>query len=291
LTSLFDVQIGSGPSAFISECLPDMNAFNNRACMTIPLYRDSARTRTNVTTGILNVISKGYRKTVTAEDLFSYAYAVLVNPGYVNMFWEELSTPGPRLPVTKNATLFRKVADLGHKLIWLHTFGNRMVPKGKRAGEVPQGKVRCLKAISQTEKAYPEEIAYRTASKEIEFGTGRFGPVEPEIWEFEVSGLKVVQSWLAHRRRSGAGKRSSPLDKIRPTMWTAQLTEEFLEMLWVLQHTVALYPDLQRLLDEAAKGDCFLASDFPQPTAAERKAPQIPDQRRAPNHEQAEMAL
>ena len=72
-----------------------------------------------------------------------------------------------------------------------------MVPKGKRAGEVPQGKARCLKAIPQTEMAYPEEFSYSAASKEIQFGAGRFGPVAPEIWEFEVSGLKVVQSWLA----------------------------------------------------------------------------------------------
>jgi hypothetical protein len=94
---------------------------------------------------------------------------------------------------------------------------------------------------------------------------------------------------LAYRRRSGAGKRSSPLDEIRPPVWTAQLTDQFLEMLWVLEHTVALYPDLQRLLEEIVKGDCFLASDFPQPTAIEREVPQVLGQRQARDTKQEVM--
>jgi hypothetical protein len=291
LTSLFDVQIGIGPSAFVSECIPDMNAFNNRACMTIPLYRNFSATEANVTNDFLSVISKILKQTVMPEDLFAYCYAILAHPSYVETFWEELSTPGPRIPITKKTALFGKVVEMGRKLIWLHTFGNRMVPKGKRAGEVPQGKARCLKGIPQTEAAYPEGFSYSAASKEIQFGAGRFGPVAPEVWEFEVSGLKVVQSWLAYRRRSGAGRRSSLLDQIRPTIWTAQLNDQFLELLWVLEHTVAFHRDLQHLLEKIVKGDCFLASDLPQPIAGEREAPQIPGQRRAPDQLQAEISF
>jgi hypothetical protein len=62
-----------------------------------------------------------------------------------------------------------------------------------------------------------------------------------------------------------------------------------LEMLWVLEHTVAIYPDLQRLLEEIVKGDCFLASDFPQPAAIEREAPQVLGQRQARDTKQEVM--
>jgi hypothetical protein len=290
LTSMLSEAIGTGAAGVATDLFPDLHCFSGRGAKDIlPLWRTAEATQANITAGVLDRLKVAYRHQVKAEDFFAYAYAVLANPGYVKVFWEELSTPGPRLPVTKNASLFDKASKLGCKLIWLHTFGNRMVPKGKRAGEVPQGKVRCLKAIPQTEMAYPEEFSYSAASKEIQFGTGRFGPVAPEIWEFEVSGLKVVQSWLAYRRRSGAGKRSSPLDKIRPAVWTAQLTEQFLEMLWVLEHTVALYPDLQCLLEEIVKGDCFLASDFPQPTTIEREAPHVPGQRKAGDTKQEVM--
>ena len=67
-------------------------------------------------------------------------------------------------------------------------------------------------------------------------GEGVFGPVRPEVWEFSVSGFQVVQHWLAHRMKKGAGKKSSPLDKIRPAAW--QFDEELLDLLWVLEHTV-----------------------------------------------------
>lgn len=49
--------------------------------------------------------------------------------------------------------------------------------------------------------------------------------------------------------KDGAGRRSSPLDEIRPERWTPAFTEEFLELLWVLEATVAKYPALESLLD------------------------------------------
>ena len=70
-----------------------------------------------------------------------------------------------------------------------------------------------------------------------------------------------------------AGKKMSPLDEIRPERWTARVSDEFLELLWVLEATLAMEPDLAAVLDKAVSGPCFAASDLPQPTAAERKAP------------------
>jgi hypothetical protein len=59
-------------------------------------------------------------------------------------------------------------------------------------------------------------------------GNSRFGPVTPEVWEFEVSGLKVVQSWLGYRMKKRARKKSSLLDDIRPERWTARMSDESL---------------------------------------------------------------
>lgn len=52
--------------------------------------------------------------------------------------------------------------------------------------------------------------------------------MRPEVWEFSVSGFKVLQSWLAYRMQKGAGKKSSPLDKIRPAAW--RFDEELLDL-------------------------------------------------------------
>jgi hypothetical protein len=81
-------------------------------------------------------------------------------------------------------------------------------------------------------------------------GEGAFAPVAQEVFEFEVSGLKVVQSWLNYRmRRPRNVRRSSPLDEIRPERWTAEFTGELLNVLWILEATIATYPAQRNLLE------------------------------------------
>jgi len=104
-------------------------------------------------------------------------------------------------------------------------------------------------------------------------GDGRCGPVAPEVWEFEVSGLKAVQSWLGYRMKKRAGKKSSLLDDVRPERWTARMSDEFLELLWVLESTLAMEPELEKALDKVVAGLCFTAAERPTPKPEERKAP------------------
>jgi hypothetical protein len=49
------------------------------------------------------------------------------------------------------------------------------------------------------------------------------------------------------------GRRSSPLDEIRPEKWTGQFTTELLELLWVLEATLAEYPRQAELLAAIVK--------------------------------------
>jgi hypothetical protein len=175
--------------------------------------------------------------------------------------------------VTKDGATFARAAKLGRKLIWLHTYAERFRGDDERGDEIPPGAARIVKGVSDSPAKYPEAYAYDPAKGEITVGDGRFGPVAPEVWDFEVSGLKVVQSWLGYRMKKRAGKKSSPLDEIRPERWTARMSDEFLELLWVLEATLAMEPDLAAVLEKVVSGPCFAASDLPQPTDAERKAP------------------
>ena len=106
-------------------------------------------------------------------------------------------------------------------------------------------------------------------------GAGTFGPVEPDVWSFDVSGLEVLKSWLSYRMKGGAGRRSSPLNEIRPERWTAELTEELLELLWVLEATVDLLPVLAANLEAIVRGPVFLGSELPVPSPAERQQPTV----------------
>ena len=107
----------------------------------------------------------------------------------------------------------------------------------------------------------------------LRVGEGEFAPVPPEVYEFEVSGLKVVQSWLKYRMKRGGGRKSSPLDDIRPERWTSQFTTELLELLWTLEASVESFSEQARLLEAVIESDCFRADELPSVPDEMRKPP------------------
>lgn len=265
--------LGVGAGICVGAAIPDKDAFCGRGGKdVIPLYRDAAGTDPNVTGGLLAALGAEYGNPPTAEDLAAYVYAILGGQSYTRRFWNELETPGPRVPLTKDGATFAEATELGRKLIWLHTYAERF--RGEdRGDEIPPGAAKIIKGVSDDPATYPEAYAYDPATREINVGDGRFGPVAPEVWEFEVSGLKVVQSWLGYRMKKRAGKKSSPLDEIRPERWTARMSDELLELLWVLESTLAMEPELEKTLDKVVANPCFTVAELPTPKPEERKAP------------------
>ena len=148
---------------------------------------------------------------------------------------------------------------------------------GTSRGQVPQGTARVETAIPDDPERYPrtltQDVRYQPDTRELHISEGVIARVDPRIWEYEVSGLRVVRSWLGYRMKERSGRSSSPLDNIRPERWTFEMTRELLELLWVLEGVIALEPEQAQLLDEIVASDLFLATDLPTPTDAERAAP------------------
>jgi hypothetical protein len=275
LTSLLTGVLGFGPAATVSANIPDLHHFRGSfgGKDIIPLWRDAQATRANVTTGLLEMLARRLDAAVSAEDLYAYAYALLATPAYVEHFSEELTVPGPRLPITSDAALFRDVAVAGRRLIHLHTFGERFVPAGSAPAGVPQGRARTIREIPSDHDGYPHSYLYDEENCVLRVGDGEFGPVQSPVFEFSISGYKVIPSWLSYRMRAGAGRTSSPLDSLRPEMWTATMTEELLRLLWILEATVAAQPELSVLLDRVLASPLLNSAELPVPAAADRAAP------------------
>lgn len=273
LTSLLTKVLGEGPAAVATSLVPDLDFFCGRGAKdVIPLWCDAQAKQPNVTQGVLDVLTRQYGYPVSAENLFAYAYAILASPEYVRRFWDELTIPGPRLPITQDGTLFKQAVELGCKLLWLHTYGERFVPQEQPVGRIPPGEARCLKGTPTSPQDYPGSYRYDAGNQKLYVGEGEFAgefeTVRPEVWEFSVSGLQVVKSWLDYRMKHRAGRKSSPLDDIRPASW--QFDEELLDLIWVLEHTVNLYPDLTKLLHDIVQSSLFTAADFSKPAKAQR---------------------
>lgn len=272
MTSLLTKVLGEGPAIIATALIPDMDFFSNRGAKdVIPLWRDAAGTEPNVTHGFLDRLAGTYGHPVSAEDLFAYCYALLASPQYVTRFWDELTIPGPRVPITKSTALFSRGVSLGKRLIWLHTYGERFVPAGTNAGRVPAGRARIAVGTPTDEAQYPRTHKYDRSTQELHVGDGRFTGVRPEVWDFSVSGLHVVKSWLDYRMLERSGRSSSPLDTIRPAGW--QFDDELLDLLWVLDATIDLVSAAALLLDDVLADDLFAASDFQRPTHEERRGP------------------
>jgi hypothetical protein len=281
LSTQLSTALGRGPALAAACHLPDIDHFPGSGGKNqIPLYRDSNANKPNITAGVLEILSDAYGETVSPEDFAAYLYGVMAHPAFTERFWDELQLCEVRVPITRDPALYRHAREIGACLLWLHTYGERYAdPTANRPyGCIPEGAARCTHGIPPTPEDYPQTYHYDDQNQRLCIGDGVFEPVAPEIWAFEVSGLRVVKSWLDYRvgfGKSSKRQNSSPLDAIRPQLWTYAYTAELLNLLWILEHTLVVYPCQAALLKETLRSPLFMEADLPTPSDEMRKP--LPD--------------
>jgi hypothetical protein len=153
-------------------------------------------------------------------------------------------------------------------VLWLHTFGERHHdaaagrPRGHRALAEQFG-IRNLAPINALPSRAAGHITYDASSQTLYIGTGSIWPVTPEVWDFDVGGMRVVRHWLNYRTAEYHG-RSSALDRIRPQRWTAAMTDEILALIAVLTACVALHAAQADLLHRICEHRTLSASRLRQ---------------------------
>jgi hypothetical protein len=276
-STLLSDPLGGGPAISVSALPMEYHVFRGSfgGKHQFALFRDKDANHANITGGLLDLLSTTFGHQVTAEDVAAYVFGLLGTSAFTEAFVEELGTAGaPRVPFTTDAELFTAVVALGRDLLWWSTFGDRFRPldaRGKPMRSLPSGTAKNTKPVPAATDRYPTEFSYNETTQTLTVGAGEFAPVAAAVWEFEVSGLKVVQSWLAYRMKKRAGKASSELDALRPTSWT--YSRELLELLSVLEHLVAKTPEARSLLGRVCAGGLIDPALFPVPDDLERAAP------------------
>jgi hypothetical protein len=177
---------------------------------------------------------------------------------------ENLIRPGLRVPLTADAALFRRAADLGREVIWLHTFGERF-NEGKQAGEprLAEGEARRHSAahpIPTTPEGFPDTLDYDPARKQLKVGSGVIENVPQAVWDYEVSGKYVLTQWFSYRKKDcsrpiiGDRRPPSPLGLIQPDRWLPEYTSELINVLNVLGLLVKSEPEQAELLQQIEDG-------------------------------------
>ncbi len=267
----------AGPAITLTGLIPDLHHYNGRGGRTYPLWKDNKASTPNVRASLLTLLSERFGGEVSGEDVFAYIAAIATHPGYIKRFREDLSTPGLRIPLTADAGLFREVVDLGRTIVWLHTFGERMaapdkgrpaqpprLPAEKRPSIPKEG------AIHQTPGTMPDNIGYDSAKKRLLIGSGYIENVEPAVWEYEVSGNKVLLHWFSYRKANrerpiiGDRRKPSPLGDIQPDHWLAEYTTELINVLNVLGLLVEQEEAQEKLLERVCSGELISQEELKQ---------------------------
>lgn len=267
LTALHRTAPTSGPAVTFSAAIPDLDHYNGRGGRAFPLWRDGDATTPNLPPKLLELLSKKYKTPVTAEDFFAYLAAVVANPAYTARFQKELAQPGLRIPITARSKIFARAAQLGRRVIWLNTFGDRFAdakanrPAGpprlprERAPRIPKNG-----AIPDDPDSMPDEIGYDQTKHRLLVGNGFIDNVLPAVWEYEVSGKRVLTQWFSYRKKNrerpiiGDRRPPSKLGEIQPDHWLAEYTTELLNVLHVLTMLVELEPAQAKLLEAICAG-------------------------------------
>jgi predicted helicase len=176
----------------------DANIFRRGGINVFPLYlypeaeeRALGGTRRpNLSQPFLNDVTAKLDYTPTPEGIFYYIYAIFHSPTYRSRYAEFLKIDFPRVPLTRNDKLFRKLAAYGEQLVALHLMKSPKLDQ-PITQFVEQGGNRIV------DPAHPK---YANGKVTINKKGDGFMNVPEEVWNFYVGGYPVCAKWLKDRK-------------------------------------------------------------------------------------------
>ncbi len=144
----------------------------------------------NLSQNFLNAILEKLSYIPTPEAIFYYIYAIFHSPTYRQIYAEFLKIDFPRIPLTTNDELFKKLAVKGEELVQLHLMKskklNKVITKYPVSGD---------NAVTEVNYQQSEQRIYINKQQYFE-------GVSPEIWEFKIGGYQVLEKWLKDRKKA-----------------------------------------------------------------------------------------
>ncbi|MEH0422131.1 type ISP restriction/modification enzyme [Streptomyces sp. B21-083] len=206
-----------GPLLLASALLPLVRPGRIR-----PLYRRPGGTEPNLAPGLLDHLTDRLGRRPDPVDVLAWTLVAV--------------RPGPVVPLTADLELWSRGLELGHRMLRLtRRDGDRpKLPGGRRP------------YVRSPLPSRPITVHYDREEETLHFDdTGRISPVPPEAWDFEASGVRVLEGWLAVR--VGGAAELGALEAIRPATWPQPWTSELLELITVLALLAELRPQRAEL--------------------------------------------
>ena len=252
-----------GPAVTFTANVPDTDHYRGHSGGRVfPLYRDPAGLSPNVAPGVLKLFADRIGITISGEDLFAYVAGIAAHDGFTTRFVADMDGTGVRVPLTVDLNLFRHACELGRRVLWLHSYGERFIDptSGRPSGppRLPLG--RCphvIVEIPDDDDHLPTRINYEALNETLHVGDGEIRPVPLAVWDYQVAGMRVVRHWFRYRTGEPTGRHPTELDAIPLSRWDDTMIKELLNLLNVLGFLVELAPTQQAVLNQILRGPCI----------------------------------
>lgn len=142
----------------------------------------------NITPEIYKTLNSIYKKKPSPEEILCYIYGVLYCNIYRETYAEFLKIDFPRVPFTADYSCFKKIGELGQKLVDFHLLKIPALgsPVAKYQGHGPNDKI--------------EKITYDKVEQRIYINKDKyFENITPEVWSYQIGGYQVLQKYLKDR--------------------------------------------------------------------------------------------
>jgi predicted helicase len=183
---------GAGPATWSSKLLPDYHSFSGRGGYAFPLYDHRAgHGPLNLSPAAIDGLSLAYHVPITPEATFDAILGLLSASSYTLRFAEDLEDAFPHVPFPASSDLFEQAAQIGAAIREVETFARSpdpsLLPKAlARLDTTPTGPL----AASDMEDGELRLCAD---------GSGLVTGIPKRVWDFAVSGYRVLPRWLAAR--------------------------------------------------------------------------------------------
>ncbi|MFJ4716972.1 type ISP restriction/modification enzyme [Streptomyces sp. NPDC088785] len=244
-----------GPAVLACAVLPEGRSPAGRPGRIRPLYRRPGATEPNLAPGLLQHLSGTYDQEVVAADVFAWILAMAARGADRTC----------RVPLPVDPDVWLRGVELGRRVLRLERRG-----AGADRPRLPGGRRPYVRAPLPDR---PDGLGYDRDEETLWIGAGRIAPVPAAAWDFQVSGVRVLEQWFARRT---APAEPGSLAAVRPKSWPQPWTSELLELITVLALLAELLPLREELTagigDRVTPGELTRARILPVPDRCRRPA-------------------
>ncbi|MHA1698339.1 MAG: type ISP restriction/modification enzyme [Promethearchaeota archaeon] len=195
---------------FVSNKVGDIGILSSRTSESayyFPLYkarpiskRSAAFNKANVDSGsngicinikekfIQEITNKFPSMRITPKDIFGYIYAVLHMKAYRDRYLEFLKIDFPRIPFVDNPEIFKRIGEIGKKLVDIH-----LLKVQDSVNEITK---------LETTRPFTLRSFRHDPKKKIVYLNDMpiFKDMPPDIWKFSIGSYAVLKKWLRSRK-------------------------------------------------------------------------------------------